>query len=498
MKIARIIPGFLLSGLLLVACVSEPEPTPYSTPVPYQTTLFDVQVDATAGQERLNDPRPNIILILTDDQPNDTVQFMPTVRNILLKDGVNFENAFITTPLCCPSRSSILTGQYVHNHKVYTNKTPQGGAPKFDDTSTVAIWIQNAGYTTAYFGKYLNEYDLLDPAGYVPPGWNEWGAFLDKNIVADDNTGSSTFYENFSVSENGRIIEYAGEKTLFGADLVTQKAVDFIAENRDTPFFMVAGYYNPHSPYMWADRHNDQFRFNSALEAPPLYRPPNFLEEDMSDKPVYLQELSSIAAETVDVSYKQILRSLLSVDDGVASILNALEKTGLSDNTIIIYMTDNSIALGNHHLGLSKDCPYEECIRTPFIMYAPEIFPARNDPRIIANIDLAPTFVELAGGVVPASVDGMSFLPLLRDTSLSGREGILIEHWPTEDGIGSRIPEFQAVRTADWKYVEYSTGEKELYDLKNDPYELENLAGAPQYADLIAELRVKLEALKAQ
>jgi arylsulfatase A-like enzyme len=358
--------------------------------------------------------------------------------------------------------------------------------------------MQSAGYRTAFFGKYLNEYDLLEPAGYVPPGWSEWGVFLDKNIVVDDNIGSSTYYENYSVSENGRIVEYTGENTLFGADLITQKSVDFISANRDTPFFMIAGYYNPHSPYMWADRHNEQFRFNSALEAPQPYRPPNFLEEDMSDKPVYLQELSSIAAETVDISYKQILRSLLSVDDGVASILHALEKTGLSHNTIIIFMTDNSIALGNHHLGLSKDCPYEECIRTPFIVHAPDLFPARTDPRIVANIDLAPTFADMAGSVAPSTVDGMSLLPLLKDTNTQGRDAILIEHWPTEDGIGSRIPEFDAVRTSEWKYIEYSTGERELYDLKNDPYELENLASDAQYEGLMAELKIKLDALKAQ
>ena len=500
MKKFQRVPAIIMALVLfLSACaVEEPAPEVYPTPIPYMVTIFDVQVNAKAEQERLNDPRPNIIFIMTDDQPYDTVKFMPTVNDILLKHGVNFENGFITTPLCCPSRSSILTGEYVHNHEVYTNKWPLGGARKFNDSSTIAVWMQNAGYRTAYFGKYLNEYDSLQPLGYVPPGWNEWGAFLDQNVVTDDNVGSLAFYKNYSVSENGNVVNYTDEAALFGTDLVTRKSVDYIVENRNVPFFMMIGYYNPHSPYKWADRHDEQFRFNSALPAPEPYRPPNFLEEDMSDKPKYLQDLSSIAAETVDISYKQILRSLLSVDDGVASIINALEKTGLDGNTILVFITDNSVTLGNHHLGLSKDCPYEECIRTPFIFYAPWIFPARTDHRIVANIDLAPTFVDLAGGAIPSIVDGMSLLPLLQGADLPGRKGILIEHWVTEEGIGSKIPDFSAVRTSEWKYVEYSTGEKELYDLINDPFELENLDGDTQYKKIMDELKVELENLKVQ
>ena len=496
----------LFSAILLIlafpitACGSA-EPTLESLPAlvaPYEATIFDVQVDAKAEQKRLNDPRPNIILIMTDDQPHDTVEFMPTVRDVLLKNGVNFENAFITTPLCCPSRSSILTGMYVHNHKVYTNKAPRGGASIFQDDSTVATWMQDAGYHTAFFGKYLNEYDLLDPLGYVPPGWNEWNVFLDKNVVADDNVGSTLFYLNYSVSNNGEIVEYADDNALFSADMITSESVEFISANRNMPFFMILSYYNPHSPYMWAERHNGQFRLNSALPAPDLYRPPNFLEEDISDKPIYLQELSSTTAEAMDISYKQILRSLLSVDDGVASILNVLEKTGLSDNTIIIFMTDNSVTLGNHRLGLSKDCPYEECIRTPFIVYAPSMFPARTDPRIVANIDLVPTFLEMAGSVMPDTVNGVSILALLENMNLPGRDAILIEHWVTEEGYGSRIPDFSAVRTYQWKYVEYSTGEKELYNINDDPYELNNLASIPKYVEVMAELKIQLDELNAQ
>ena len=487
---------------LLAACAKAEEPTPAtsmeqpaSTLVPYSPTIFEVEKEAKASQARLDDPRPNIIFIFTDDQPYHTTQYMPTVRDVLMKDGINFENGFSTTPLCCPSRASILSGEYVHNNQVYTNNWPMGGARKFDDTSSYAVWMKEAGYRTAYIGKYLNDYDSLEPYGYVASGWEEWDVFLGKNLHADDDIGASQYYQDFSVSENGDVVEYNGEKSIFGADLITRKAVDYIAEKRDEPFMLTMAYYNPHSPYFWAERDDPQFRSNAALQAEP-YRPPNFMEEDVSDKPQYLQDLNPISVEKIDISYKQILRSLLSVDDGVASVLNALDKTGLSEKTIIFFITDNGLTVGDHRFGLTKNCAYEACARIPFIVYSPSIFPARTDDHIVANIDLAPTFVELSGAVIPDNVNGISLVPLLKDSNAEWRDAILIEHWPTEDGVGSKIPEFYAVRTAAWKYVEYSTGEKELYDLKNDPYELENIADLPEHAEIQKELKLQLDKLK--
>jgi arylsulfatase A-like enzyme len=343
----------------------------------------------------------------------------------------------------------------------------------------------------------LNDYDALQPYGVVPEGWDEWGVFLGKNLSADDDSGSSQFYSDFSLSENGDVIEYSGDTSIFGADLITRKGVDYISENCDKPFVLTMAYYNPHSPYFWAERDDDQFRLNSALKADP-YRPPGFMEEDESDKPGYLQELNPISVEKIDISYKQILRSLLSVDDGVASVLAALDKTGLSEKTVIVYLSDNGLTVGDHRFGLTKNCPYEVCARVPFIVYSPAMFPARADSRLVANIDLAPTFAELAGAETPPGVNGISLLPLLKDTDTPWRDSLLIEHWPTEEGIGSKIPEFYAVRTVEWKYVEYSTGETELYDLANDPHELNNLAGQAEYAEIQAQLKARLDELRRE
>jgi arylsulfatase A-like enzyme len=273
--------------------------------------------------------------------------------------------------------------------------------------------------------------------------------------------------------------------------------VDYISRECDKPFMLTLAYYNPHSPYFWADRHDPQYRRTGALQAEP-YRPPNFMEEDVSDKPQYLQDLNPIPVEKIDISYKQILRSILSVDDGVASVLNALDKTGLDEKTVIFFITDNGLTVGDHRFGLTKNCVYEACARIPFIVYAPAMFPPRTDSHLVANIDLAPTFAELGGATAPANVNGRSLVPLLDNPNADWRDAILIEHWPTEDGVGSKIPEFHAVRTVEWKYVEYVTGEKELYDLRNDPYEMENIADQPGYAEIQGELKMRLDELKKE
>ena len=491
--------AMLVVAFLLASCGNQleyPDWTPeidFEPPADYHVTIFEAENPVPASEERLADLRPNIVFVITDDQPPQTVAYMPTVKNVLLAEGVNFENAFLTTPLCCPSRASILTGEYAHNHEVYTNRYPMGGAEKFDDLSTIAVWMQEAGYRTGYLGKYLNGYNDLLPIGVVPPGWSDWAVFHAKDVSEDK--GNLLYFFNFSMSENGTIVEYPKTKYNFGADIVTNKAVNFINDARDEPFFLIVSYYNPHSPYQWAPRHNETFRQGWNWEQ---YRPPNFNEPNIRDKPDYIGELGTFSPEEVDITYKQILRSLLSVDDGVASILNVLEQTGLEENTIVIFITDNGLTAGDHRFGFSKNCPYEACIRTPFIFYAPGMYPPRTDPSLVANIDLAPTFADLAGAQIPASVDGVSLVPLLEGKNTNWRDAILLEHWPTEEGVGSIIPEFYSVRTYTWKYTEYETGECELYDLVNDPYELQNLANKWKYRDIQAELEVRLGELKEE
>ncbi|HSR28953.1 MAG TPA: sulfatase [Anaerolineae bacterium] len=479
--------------MLLAACSLGPvkNEARYSVPLP-PATVFESPAYALAGQTRLDDERPNIILVLTDDQPYHTIEYMPTVRTVMMGEGITFTHGYVTTPLCCPSRSSILTGQYAHNHEVYTNVFPAGGAPKFKDQSTFAVWLHDAGYRTAYYGKYMNDYESLTPAGYVPPGWDEWGVFFGKNLPSSEEAGAAQYYLRFSLSENGQFVEYRS-KANYSADVLTAKAVEFIAESRNQPFLLVVGYYNPHSPFLYADRHNEAFR---RLNQFTPWRPLNLNESNIRDKPAYLQQLLPFSLSELDTTYARILRSLLSVDDGVASILNALEKTGLRQKTVVVYLSDNGLTVGEHRFGFSKNCPYEACIRTPYIVYAPGQFAARQETQLVANIDLAPTFAELAGVEIPSDVDGVSLMPLLEQAGANWRQDLLIEHWPTEEGIGSLIPAFSAILTQHWKYVVYSTGERELYNLVLDAGELRNLAGDSRYGKLMAQLAARLRQLE--
>lgn len=486
---------FALSGAIsLSACRATPTATPRAGRTPEPTlapTIFNVEGSEPASARRLADARPNIILVLTDDQPYHTLGYMPFLSQEILPNSIVFERGFVTTPLCCPSRASILTGQYTHNHEVYTNEWPMGSARKFDDSAAIGLWLQAAGYRTAIYGKYLNEYNDVEPYGYVAPGWDDWKILLGRKAE-----GYGYFFD-FTLSENGVEVEYPRSKANYSADVITRHALDFIARAKDEPFFLFVNYYNPHSPYIAAPRHRETFRAGSGWEWNP-HRPPNFNEQDVSDKPLYIQNLRQTPPEVLDTADLQILRSMLSVDDGLASAITLLRKIGLEQQTIIFYLSDNGMTLGEHGFGVDKNCPYDECARVPFIVYAPGRFAPRADSNLVLNIDLAPTFLELAQASIPEMVDGVSLLPLLKNSSTPWRDEFLIEHWPAIDGVGELIPQFYAARTHKWKYVEYETGECELYDLENDPYELENRCNQDKFAAIQAELKARLERLKQE
>lgn len=433
--------------------------------------------------------QPNIILVMTDDQPPDTIDQMPILQRELVAKGINFTHAYATTPLCCPSRASVLTGQYAHTHGVFDNRLPNGGAEIFDDSSTIATWLQAAGYRTAWMGKYLNGYDNLTPQGLVPPGWDEWHVFV-------DSSRPHRYYLNYDMSENGKVVHYGTEDRDYSVDVMTKKATTFIRDTQKMkqPFFLVMGFYNPHQPHSFAKRHDKLFRDDAKYTA---NRYPNFNEEDVSDKPAWLQAQPLADAEYVTGVYQRCIRSMQSVDESIGDMLKTLEDTRQRDNTVFIFISDNGLSLGEHRLSSDKNSGYEESIRIPFVVSYPKVVKrARQDERLVANIDLAPTIIQLAGGEIPASVDGASFVPLLEGTEVAWRDALIIEHLRLAEGFGSLIPTFEGVRTLKWKYYEYETGEIELYDMENDPYEMENLGARDEQAGVIAELAARLRELK--
>lgn len=436
-----------------------------------------------------NVSKPNIVLIITDDQPIPTMKYMPTIQKELVEKGVTFTNAFVTTPLCCPSRASILTGLYVHNHKVYSNRQPDGGAPAFDDKSALPLWLREAGYRTALIGKYLNAFDAM-PEGYIPPGWDEWAVFIDKDPNKD-------FYYGYTFSDNGKTVAYGFSPKDYSTDMLTQKAVDFIKSSGGQPFFLILSYYAPHQPYISADRHHGLFKtYTGGFER---YRPANLLEQDISDKPQWVQEIEPQTTDHIDNVYERAMRTLMSVDEGVGHVLAELDQRGIRDNTLVIYMSDNGIALGDNRV-FGKVCPYDACIHIPFVVsYPAKITASRLDTNLILNIDIAPTLADLAGVPDVSRFDGQSFLPLLSDPYHKWRDGFLIEHYQTDEdegGMTALVPGYVGFRTHQWKYVQYATGERELYDLLNDPFEMNNLSAQPQYEETMRTLAARIDAIR--
>jgi arylsulfatase A-like enzyme len=424
------------------------------------------------GQATDLNRRPTIVLFLTDDQRWDTLWAMPHVRHLLGDHGVTFRNAFVVNSLCCPSRTSILTGDYSHTTGVYSNS----GFHVFDDSSNIATWLDNAGYSTAFFGKYLNGYSGTT---YVPPGWERWFAFAD--------SGSANYYD-YKVVDDGHIRAYGSGPRDYSTDVLARKAVSFIRQSPG-PLFVFWAPRAPHTPAIPAER--DKTRFSGMSP----FRPPNYNEADVSDKPGWLQAQTRLRQDEkrhIDEVRKAQYQSLQAVDRGVGRIVEALRETGRLHRAMLVFMSDNGLAWGEHRWTNKLD-PYEESIRVPLVIrYDPVTTRPRSDSHIALNIDLAPTWARLAQVTHPKT-DGISLLPVLRQRQQGWRTNFLIE-----DGVlrpHNYVSRYCAVRSYGYLYVAYETGEEELYALRRDPFELRNRADSSGLRDVRRHLRRRLREL---
>lgn len=447
---------------------------------------------------------PNIIFILTDDMDMTLMPYMEKTNQLIGEQGATFENHFVTTPLCCPSRASILRGQYAHNTDVLAN------APGFvrffklrAEEDTLNVWLNEAGYRTALYGKYLNNYPVNAGQNYVPPGWTDWAAFLGTDYEGD-------LYFNYTLNENGALVEYGGAPEDYSTDVIRDKSLAFIEDSveADSPFFLFVSVYAPHGPATAAPRHEALYE---TLAYP---RKPSFDEEDLSDKPGIIRAQTETGDDfdqgDANVYFSARINSLRAVDELVEALTHSLEQNGLLENTYIIFTSDNGFRLGEHRIPSGKGTAYEEDIRVPLLLRGPGIQPGMRISPMTANIDFAPTIAELAGVRAPDFVDGRSFVPCLYDAEVAWRDGVLLEFgYIDEEALAQALqdPEtdnlladvaggaFRGIRGGDYVYIEYANGEIEFYDLKADPYQLENLAGSLN-PDTLARLRSKLEALK--
>jgi arylsulfatase A-like enzyme len=442
--------------------------------------------------------QPNIVLVMTDDEDVAIHAFMPKTKALLADQGTTFDNFFVSYPFCCPSRASILRGQYAHNTHIVGNEQPWGGFEKFRllglEESTVATWLQDAGYHTAMIGKYLNRY--IPERDGVPPGWDEWYV-----------GGNAHPSYNYTLNENGRTVAYGDRPEDYLNDVLTGKAVQAIrnASAAGQPFFVYVLPFTPHSPSVAAPRHEGMFA-DAALP-----RTPAFDEADVSDKPAFIRGIPPLDEKRIgrlEDEYRRRLASLQAVDDMVESIVTELEAAQVLENTYVIYSSDNGFHLGEHRLPAGKDFPYEEDIRVPAVMRGPGVPEGQRIDAIVLNSDFAPTFAEIAGIEPPDFVDGRSFLPLLESPEQAWRESFVIERRQFEaqyvelaerfglaPGGLDQAAQFDAIRTTDWTYVEYGTGERELYDLARDPHQLDNVVETADPA-LVAALAGRLAELR--
>jgi N-acetylglucosamine-6-sulfatase len=466
-------------ALAFVSPLSAAEPMPKALP----------QLEKVAGAQ----PR-NIVFILCDDHRYDALgclghPFLETPHlDSLAKNGAIMRNAFVTTSLCSPSRASILTGLYAHRHGVVDNYNPVSPALFF-----FPQYLQQAGYTTGFFGKWHMGGEVDDPQR----GWNHWVSFKGQGNYWADLRGSTRVVAQTSTTGfnvNGKHVEQKGYIT----DELTDYAVDWLKSlPADKPFMMYLSHKAVHSDFVPADRYKDRYK-DKAVPRP---KTQDYDPENKGDKPMWVrnQRNSWHGADfayhsDLDIAayYRRYCETLLAVDDSVGRVLDTLKDKGVLDSTLVIYMGDNGFMFGEHGL-IDKRCAYEASIRVPMLMQCPELFPGgKNVEQVVANIDIAPTILHAAGLKPPAYMDGRSFLDLAQGKPEDWRDGLLYEYYWERNY--PETPTMHALRGDRYKYVRY-TGLwdiDELYDLKNDPEETQNLIHRPDLQPLVAQLNARL------
>ena len=466
---------------------------PRSTLWPALAVLVALALPSAAAARR-----PNIVVVMTDDQTAEELTAMPSTNDLIARRGVAFERAFVSYPVCCPSRATYLTGQYAHNHGVMGLYPPTGGYGRFDKASALPVWLQRAGYYTSHVGKFLNGYGDQEPAD-LPPGWDDWHATVDYSTYR---------MWGYTLNDNGRFRTYGSafdeRSALYQTHVLTEKATAVIeARAGRGPFFLSLNYLAPHHEDRRIQRHSGRIvRAAPGDAAVPASRPPapppSFDEDDMSDKPSFLRRRTRplTPADVARIRKDALSRrdALLAVDRGVASIVSALRAHRQLSNTYIVFTSDNGYMQGEHRVRSGKMLPYDPSTRVPLLIRGPGIPEGSASRELVANVDLAPTLAQIAQAVPGVTVDGRSLLPFARRPGRRSRRAILHEtggrryvglraqdEAPNRGRSLGRVLTYRAVRTAGWLYVRYRGGSRELYDLRRDPHQLRSRHADPAY-----------------
>jgi arylsulfatase A-like enzyme len=496
--------------------------------------------------------RPNFVLIQTDDQTLDSLyatfrafpgaaktRAMPNTLDLIGKRGMTFNRYYVPYPLCCPSRVSLLTGRYSHSNNVRGNNPPNGGYTGFSfraaASHNIATWLQGAGYRTVHVGKVMNGYgqEPFSDGTEVPPGWSSW-----YGVVNEDQTH---YFYGYTLNANGQIVgpvgdsgswetrEYGvrddpgcpfapadGQPCNHVTDKLTQIAADEMrATPGGQPFYVQLDYTAPHGDFRRpagpepAPRHYNWFK-GARL---PHNRAEGLDEHNVSDKPRFIRDadrLTPTEKRIYRVYHQKQLDSLRSVDDGVKQILDTLGSMRRLRNTYVIFISDNGFFFGEHRLLGGKFLAYEPATHMPFLIRGPGIRPGSETGELAANIDIAPTLLELAGAEATKSIDGRSLVPYLEDPELRSRRPILFESFVQSNDVenngeistsaarrgggasASAAPtasasllappkDYAGIRLGPYKYIAWPSGEKELYNINRDPNELNSLHKVPNF-----------------
>lgn len=448
---------------------------------------------ASVASRQAATAKPNIVFVLTDDLAWNLVHFMPHVLQ-LQRLGATLARYTVTDSLCCPSRSSIFTGLFPHDTGVFRNTGKDGGYHVFNahglESKTFAVALQALGYRTSMMGKYLNGYEPA--SGHIPPGWTDWHV-----------AGNGYPEFNYDLNENGTVVHYGGRKNPknYLTDVLAARATAFINQAADAhqPFFMEVATFAPHAPYTPAPRDAQRF---PGLRAPRVssfnqnnVNPPSWLG---NRPPLTAQQIASI-----DTGFRKRAQAVQAVDNLIGQVEATLAARGLTGDTYIVFSSDNGYHMGQHRLLPGKMTAFDSDIRVPLIVAGPGVTGGRSIDQLAENIDLNPTFVELAGGTPGGDVEGHSLAPLLLHPAAPvWRTAALVEHHGPdtvvsdpdyENGkLGGNPVTYEAIRLSNAVYVEYVDGEREYYRIDKDPDERVNIYGSLDGAE-----RAQLHALVA-
>ena len=444
--------------------------------------------------------RPNLVVVMTDDQTLSDLDAMPETRRLVGEAGATFSNAYVSYPLCCPSRATFLTGRYAHNHGVRTNGPPDGGVEALDARHTLPVWLQRAGYDTSHVGKYLNGYGLRGDDD-VPPGWSNWHATLDKSTYA---------MWGYRMNDNGMETTYGSfrdeDPALYQTDILRDKALEVIRAHGpgadEDPFLLSLNLVAPHGeivppasttqPYLRpAPRHRGRFATLPFLS-------PAYDELDVSDKPAHVRRLRRLGPQArlrIERDFRARRESLLAVDEAVAALVSELSLTGALADTYVVFTSDNGFLQGEHRIAKGKYFPYDPSAHVPLLIRGPGIAAGTISDELVANVDLAPTLLAASGARADRTLDGRSLLPFARDASRRSARPLLHEGLVggdvDRDGDAARAQEqrsragvYAAIRTRRYLYVKWQGGGRELYDRNVDPFELVSVHRDPRYAEV--------------